>query len=200
MVCDAAHQTIIWKEWSSLLKSDTITRSRQVLCADSNRATHRTWSELLESICATLSQNETKKSKFRCFSEAFNTQESWRVHAGYKGNHLHTKLQGINGTKIEQNASIRILHKLSSLQRSKRKISEMNEINTLSFLETSLPCKSDVQTQAAFPRQKNVHVSANSEIPSIYCALCSLSINPWPPPLNIASLVSVQLRLWGWIF
>lgn len=113
-----------------------------------------------------MSQNETKKRKFRCFPEAFNTQESGRVQASYKGNHLHT--QGIRATKIEQNASIWILHKLPSLQRSKRKINEMNEINTLSFLETSLLRTSDVRTQAAFPNRKDVHVSANSELSSIY--------------------------------
>lgn len=178
-----------------------ITHSRQVLCADCSRATHDTWSELLESIHATLSQNETKKSKFRCFSEAFNTQESWRVHAGYKGNHLHTKLQGINDTKIEQNAFIWILHKLPSLQRSKRKISEMNEINTLSFLEMSLPCKSDVQTQAAFPKQKTC--SCFNQLWNTQYLLWLSAASPLTRGLlllSITSLVSVQLRLWGWIF
>lgn len=40
--------------------------------------------------------------------------------------------------KIEQNPSIRILHKLHGLQRSKRKV---NEINTLSFLSPSFPLR-----------------------------------------------------------
>lgn len=125
---------------------------KRVLPADASSAIHGACSELWESICATLSQNKTKKSKFGSSSEGFTAQGNRRAHAGCRGSHLQTKLQGTKGT---QNCP-KCFHLDSPKAAQFTKIKEeTNEINLLSFPETLLPCRSDAWTQAAFPRQKS---------------------------------------------